>query len=283
MKYKIVTDSSANLTDAWAAEALSAAGFASVPLKIRSSVREFTDDDGLDVGEMVEVLRSAKGPSGSSCPNMSEWLSAIGDAEWAFLYTISRNLSGSYAAAVQAARDYTERYPDRRVYVFDTLSTGPEMQLLIEKTEEMLRAGCDFSEIVEGVEAYGKTTHLIFSLESLRNLAANGRVKPAVAALAGVLGIRVLAAASEEGTIEMRKKVRGERAMLRAMPDLMAEGGYFGGKVRIAHCFNEDAARALAEGIRESYPGADVEILVCRGLCSFYAERGGVLVGFEGA
>ena len=47
----------------------------------------------------------------------------------------------------------------------------------------------EFDEICEAILAYHKHTHLVFSLESLANLARNGRVKPAVAAVARVLGI----------------------------------------------------------------------------------------------
>ena len=51
----------------------------------------------------------------------------------------------------------------------------------------------------------------------------------------------------------------------------------------MAHCFNENAAKELAQSIRAAFAGVDVEIRACRGLCSFYAEKGGLLIGFETA
>ena len=279
-QYKIVADSSANITEAQG-EGLFCAEFRSVPLKIRTSRSEFVDDTSLDVLEMVEELRNTKGPSGSACPNAAEWLDAFDGGDEVFAFTISSNLSGSYASAVRAARDYEESHAGVRVHVFDSLSTGPEMQLMMEKAQELIRDGKSFDEIVDGVNAYHKRTRLVFSLESLRNLAANGRVKPAVAAIAGVLGIRVLAMASQQGTIEMLKKARGEKAMLRTLWEIMKERGFAGGKVRLAHCFNEGAAHELVEMIRAAFSDCDVRIIPCRGLCSFYAEKGGLLVGFE--
>ena len=281
-KYRIVADSSANLTGLpeeyrGGAEI----GFASVPLKIRTAKAEYVDDEALDVRVMVEEMCATKGRSGSACPNSAEWLEAMADGEEIFLFTISSNLSGSYASAVQAARDFEEANPGKRAYVFDSLSTGPEMELLVEKTLELIAEGKCFDEIVDGVRAYARRTRLTFSLESLHNLAANGRVSYAVATIAGVLGIRVLAIASEEGTIEMLKKPRGERAMLRTMWETMKERGFAGGKVRLAHCFNESAARELAAVIKEAFQNVDIRIRACRGLCSFYAEKGGLLVGFE--
>lgn len=57
--------------------------------------------------------------------------------------------------------------------------------------------------------------------------------------------------------------------------------GYKGGKLRIAHCFNEEAAKQLYDLLLKEFPTADIEIYNSRGLCSFYAEKGGLLVGFE--
>ena len=61
----------------------------------------------------------------------------------------------------------------------------------------------------------------------------------------------------------------------------MLDGGFAGGKVRIRHSENQAAAKQLAQIIRESFPNCDIRIGVNRGLCSYYAEKGGVLVGFE--
>ena len=62
---------------------------------------------------------------------------------------------------------------------------------------DLLAEGKEFDEICEEMLRYHKHTHLLFSLESLANLARNGRVKPAVAAVARMLGIRVIGQASE--------------------------------------------------------------------------------------
>ena len=124
-------------------------------------------------------------------------------------------------------------------------------------------------------------THLSFSLESLTNLARNGRVNPAVAKIAGVLGIRVVGVASDVGTLEPLHKIRGEKKALEALYQDMKDRGYKGGKVRIANCFNEPAGQTLEGLIRAQFPQAEVSHEKCGGLCSFYAEKGGLLVGYE--
>ena len=63
--------------------------------------------------------------------------------------------------------------------------------------------------------------------------------------------------------------------------DFPALLGFRGGKLRIAHCQNEAAALELKARIESVFPQTDVTIQPCRGLCSYYAEKGGLLVGFE--
>ena len=53
------------------------------------------------------------------------------------------------------------------------------------------------------------------------------------------------------------------------------------GRVRIAHCQNEEGAMKLRDMVVEKFGTVDVEVYTFRGLCSFYAEKGGILVGFE--
>ncbi|MBQ7025344.1 MAG: fatty acid-binding protein DegV, partial [Peptococcaceae bacterium] len=57
--------------------------------------------------------------------------------------------------------------------------------------------------------------------------------------------------------------------------------GYKGGKIRISHCCNESSAQKLKELIQAEFKKAKIEIGKTRGLCSYYAEKGGLLIGFE--
>lgn len=276
MGYKIIVDSSANMQSLPETEV-----FASVPLKIIAGDREFVDDRELDVADMVAFLGAYKGKSGTACPGVADWLEAFGDAEGVLCITITSNLSGSWNAARLAKEDYESKYPDRQVFVIDTLSTAGEMQLLARKARELLEEGMAFGEACRQTEAYLQKTGLMFSLESLRNLANNGRVSPVTAKLAGVLGIRVVGKASRVGTLEQTDKCRGEKKALSTLLSRMTEQGYRGGRMVIDHCMNEPAALQLKALVTETFPGADITVGTTGGLCSFYAEQGGLLIGFE--
>lgn len=275
MKTKIVMDSSSNL------QAFEGVDYACVPLKIVSGETEFVDDRDLNVDEMVQFLKSYKGKTGTACPGVGEYLDAFGDAEDVYCITITSNLSGSYNSALVAAHTYMEQHPERRVHVFDSLSTGAEMVLMAEKIRDLLTQKLSFDAIVQKVKTYQEKTRLMFCLESLHNLANNGRVSVAVAAMAGILGIRALGKASDVGTLEMVGKVRGEKKVVPELVRHFRELGYHGGKMIIDHCNNLASAAKLKEAIMGLFPSAEVRIGRTGGLCSFYAEQGGMIIGFE--
>lgn len=276
-KIKIVADSSCDMF------ALQSVDFATSPMKMITDEKDFVDDESLDVAAMVEFFDSYKGKSKSSCPNTGDWIEAFGDADDIFCVTITSGLSGSYNSASAAKKIYEAEHEGARVFVIDSLSAGPELTLLIEKLEACVQSGMAYEEICDTITAYQKKTGLVFMLKSLKTFANNGRVSPIVAKLVGIAGICIVGKASTEGTLEPMHKCRGEKKSLETLiQDLEAEG-YRAGKISIGHCQNEEAAHRLKTMIEEAYTGAQVEVHGFRGLCSFYAEKGGVLVGFEKA
>lgn len=276
MNFKIVTDSSANVLKS------DKVSLSSVPMKIRVEDIEYVDDENVNIEEMTSHLKRIKTKSTTSCPSPDEYIEAFGDADRIFCTTITSNLSGSYNAAMLAKNVFESENPGKKVFVIDTLSAGAEITLIIEKLEELIAAGEEYESICEKIMEYCRHTHLYFSLESLKNFANNGRVSPAVAKITGILGIRLVAKASDEGTIEPTNKPRGEKKAIEVIFENMKNTGYNGGKVIISHTENEGAAKTLSDMIMSEFPDANVGITRNRALCSFYAEPGGFLVGFEG-
>ena len=274
-KLKIVSDSSSDLLK------LDNADFDFSPMKILTDEREFVDDRNLDINEMATYLENYKGKSRTSCPNPSDWLEAFGDADDIICVTITSALSGSYNSACVAKQIYESENEGKRVFVLDTLSAGPEITLILKKLEEYLKNGMDYDTVCGHIKAYIKQTGLVFMLKSLNNFANNGRVSPLVARIAGFAGICIVGKASDEGTLEPTHKCRGEARSIETIIKDLSAMGLKNGKVSIAHCQNEEGALKLKNLIAEKFKNAQVEIHKLRGLCSFYAEKGGFLVGFE--
>ncbi len=276
MNYKIVADSSADLLT------IDGINFASAPLKICLEDKEYTDDATLNVAEMLDTLKAYKGKSRTSCPSSGEYFEAFSGADYVFCITITSNLSGSYNAAKVAEKMYLEEHPEAKIFVIDSLTTGPEMCLVIEKIISFAESGMEFDEICKAVTDYNTNhTRLIFALESMHNLANNGRVSPIVAKMAGMLGIRAIGRASTEGTLEMICKSRGAQNMVNDIFTNMKGDGYTGGRVIIHDACNKATAEMLKNKILSEFADADIKMGDARGLCSFYAEAGGLLIGFE--
>ena len=276
MAFKIVSDSSSNVLS------MGDVNYTTVPLKIIAE-KEYVDDVSLDLSGMMEDLRNHKGKSGSSCPNVGEWLEAFGDAEEIFCVTISRNLSGSFAASVQAGETYMEEHPGRKVFTFDSLAVGPEIMMIVDKIRQCEAEGLDYEATKAKVLEYHNRTHTVFCLESMLNLARNGRVSMAVAKIAGMLGIRVVGIAAD-GQVTPVHKPRGAKKATQTIVEMLKERGFEDGNIlRVAHCYAPEAAQALREAILAHFPNTRFMLEHTTALCSFYAEAGGLIIGFEGA
>lgn len=275
MNYRIVCDSSANMFS------FPNADFRNVPLTILVEDQPFVDDGMVNIKAMEEAMRNSKEKTGSSCPNIYQWQQAFEGADCIFAITITSALSGAYNSALQAAEQYMAEHPEVKIDVVDSLSTGPEMQIIAEKLAELFKEGKDFETIKKEIAEYQHHTHLLYSLQSLRNLAKNGRINPAVAKVLGLLGIRIIGRASDEGTVELVDKCRGAKKANRIVMEELERNGYNGRKVRISHNDNLEDAGALKMEILAKYPFADVSIIDCGALCSYYAEEHGFLIGYE--
>ncbi len=276
MAFRIVADSSANVLN------IPGVNYTTVPMKVVAA-KEYVDNESLDLAAMIKDLQQHKGKSGSSCPNVGEWLEAFQNAEEIFCITITKHLSGSYNAACQAAQMYMEEHPGTKVAVIDSLSAGPELMMIAEKLLECEKNGDDFNTALEKTLEYSNHNHTLFCLENMMNLARNGRVSLAVAKLAGMLGIRV-AGAAEGGELAPSIKPRGAKNTISALVKMIRERGFQDGNlIRVAHCYAEEAAHNLKAAILAEFPKARFILEPTTALCSFYAEVGGLIIGFEGA
>lgn len=275
MKYKLVADSSANILT------LSDMEFDSASMHIIVGEQEFVDDENIDVKQMQAAIDAHGGKTQTACPGPDAWITAFGDADVVFCVTITSHLSGAYNAAISAKGIYESDHPERKVYVLDSLSTGPEMILILEKLRELIAQNMDPEDIYSAITEYMKHTHLFFSLASLKNLANNGRVNSLVAKGIGVLGIKIVGRASSQGELEPMHKCRGDKRAFPCLVDMMKESEYNDGKIVIAHNDNPEGASQLKKEILAAFGDREIVMHSTRGLCSYYAEPGSVLVGFE--
>ncbi|MCR5792044.1 MAG: DegV family protein [Lachnospiraceae bacterium] len=276
---KFITDSSCDLLER--EDVL----FESVSLTINTEERTYVDDETLDINEMLDDLRQYRGKSHTACPGVAQWMDAYerGNADRIYVVTMTSGLSGTYNSAVVAREQFLEEHKDVQIHIFDTLTTGPEMSIILDKIIEMDTAGMEFEEVCKKGAEYIKKTGLYFAFQSLHNFAQNGRVSKVVASAVGMMGISIIGKASADGKVEPITKSRSEKKTILKIIEEMENGGYQGGKIKIGHVRNEELALKFKQALLDRYPMAPTELYECRGICSYYGESGGILIGCENA
>ena len=277
MTWKIVADSGCDYRQL-ATPAIDTT-FVSVPLTIQVADQVFIDDASLDIDKMMETMYATSEASKSACPSPDDYLRAFEGAK--HIFVVTGTLSGSQNSAQLAKNLYLEEHPDTQIHVIDSLSAGGEVDLIVEKINDLIDQGLSFEEVVEVITTYQEKTKLLFVLAKVDNLVKNGRLSKLIGTVVGLLNIRMVGEASETGTLELLQKARGAKKSLQAACEELLKTGYAGGRIVMAHRSNEKFCQQLSELLREKFPQAEIKIIPTSGLCSFYAEEGGLLMGYE--
>ncbi|ERK56078.1 EDD domain protein, DegV family [Gemella bergeri ATCC 700627] len=279
MNWKIVVDTGCDLREI--PNLAKNTVFERIPFSIQIGEKEYKDTLDLDIDFMMEKIYSSEKVARSACPSPNAFLSAYENADNIFVLTLTSGLSGSYNSAKIAEKMLYEINPTTNIHVIDSLSAGGHMDLLVLKLNSLIDQGYGFEEIVEKITEYHKNSKLLFVLEKVDNLVKNGRLSKLAATVVGLLNIRMVGEASAEGTLHLLHKVRGEKKAITEIISEMKKHGYKGGKVVITHRNNEGICKKLESKLREFYGNITFSIIRTSGLCSFYAEEGGILLGYE--
>lgn len=279
MSWMIVCDTSCEIRD------LEDLGFdvqfGLVPFKIRVGEREFVDLPTLNTAQMLKAMTEYKGGSSTACPSPEEWAEQFLKADNVIAITISHNLSGSYNAAQSAREMVLDEYPDKNIFILDTLSCAGALAEAAELANRLAAENTRFEEVCRAVTDHNSSGHILFALASFDNLAKAGRVSKVVGFIAGALNMRVLGRRTPDGKIDFFFKTRGEtRVLARILEQMDLDGFDCSHTVRISHCNNAQAAGLLEHGIHAKWPKAKVTITPCAGLCSFYAQDKGIILTY---
>ncbi|MCL2491476.1 MAG: DegV family protein, partial [Coriobacteriia bacterium] len=251
------------------------------PLTVIVGEKEFVDDDNLDVDEMMSEMKAYQGPTTSACPSVGTYAESFRRAKNTICVTITSQLSASYESALQAKEMVEAEDPTRNIHVVDSRATSGKMTLIAEEAERLIKKGLSFSEVARLADEARDSIMLFFSLASFDNLIKNGRMPKYQGMLGQILKMRPVAYATKEGTIEILDKPRGEKAMLRKMVERMQEFRNLEDKsVIISHCNAEEVALKLKEKLEETANLKSIRVMPTRGLCSFYTDEGGFIVGY---
>ena len=278
MKWNIVSDSSIDLFELEMPQ--ENVEFSTVPFAIGVGEANYIDDENLNISELISATKACKTASRTACPSAGAWYEQFKKEGNVIAITITSGLSGSYNSACVARDMILEEQPDKKVAVIDSLSTGPEMVLILRKLCELIGENKDFDTVITETHKHMNHTHVVFALSSFDNLVKNGRMNKVAGFIANKLGLLGIGIASEKGTIEIKGVSRGRRKALDAIITDMKQRGTYIKNVVISHCQNAEFAEQVKNEVQNVWNDAKVTIVPTRGLCSYYAEQGGLIIGF---
>ena len=252
-----------------------------VPFSLQIEDKVYEDTLDLNIDEMMREIYASSEPARSACPSPEAYLAAYKGADNVIVLTLTGGMSGSYNSAVIGEKMLREENENANIHIINTLSAGGQIDLFLLKINELIKEGLSFDELVSEMTKYQENTKLIFSLEKVDNLVKNGRLSKFAAAVVGLLNMRMVGEASKEGTLHLLHKVRGEKKAISTVVEEMIKAGYKGGRAVITHRNNENICKKIEEKLKEKFSNVEFIIVPTSGICSFYGEEGGMLLGYE--
>lgn len=276
MKYKIIVDSSSNLTKDYLVD--DEIGFDVAPLTLNIAGKEYVDDGVDKADEVLEALNSTKEKATSSCPSTGVYLEMMSGATYYIVITLTEKLSGSYNSALVAKSMHTT---PNNVFVLDSKLVCGALRILVNKAVELIKSGLNFEEIQKQLTIERDKGNLLFVLDKFDNFIKSGRINKLVGFLASKLAIKPLCY-GDNGEIKIMAKIRTFPGVIKK---LVVEIGSLCKETKdricvISHTCNEKFAKVLKDLISKAYHFKEVIIEKNRALCSFYALEGGIIVSF---
>ena len=260
-KYVIVTDSSSDLTR----DIINDPEVVYLQLDVLMDGEASKANCDVDIKDFYAKLRSKKNAT-TSAVNIDKFIETFDkylSEGYDVLYLgFSSGLSGTFNAGFVAAKELSEKYPERKVFAVDTLAASLGEGLLVYYAFKMKQDGADIESVRDYVEENKLKLCHWFTVDDLFFLKRGGRINAATAIVGSMLSIKPVLHVDNKGRLISVSKARGRRAALDALFDKMKETAIEPEKqvVFISHGDSEEDAKYLADRIKTELGSPEVVI-----------------------
>ena len=179
---------------------------------------------------------------------------------------LSSGISGSYNSAMSAAMIAREQFPDRKIYVVDSLGASSGFGLIMETLADLRDGGMNIDELHDWVEANKLRMHHWFFSTDLSFYVRGGRISRAAGLFGSLLNICPLLNMDNFGRLIPRSKLRGKRKAISEIVERMeqhAENGLnYAGKCFISNSACYDDVRQVADLVEQRFPHLNGKVLI---------------------
>ncbi len=282
MSYKIITDSTADLT----VEMTDALGVQVIPLRFTIDGKTYRDRE-MPEKTFYAKLREGK-MSTTTQINADEFKEifepVLQSGEDVLYIAFSSGLSGTYQSACIARDDLAPLYPERKLYVFDSLCASMGEGLLVYLAAKLQKAGTDIDTLLQWLGSHAPQLAHWFTVDDLNHLKRGGRVSAATALVGTMLGIKPVLHVDDEGHLIPVSKVRGRRQSLDALVQRMEASAITPKEqtVFISHGDCEEDAKYIAEKVKAKFGVQHIEINYIGPVIGAHSGPGTVALFFLG-
>ncbi len=178
----------------------------------------------------------------------------------------SSGLSGSFNSAVIARGELLEKYPDRKLFIVDSLSASSGYGLLVDMAVDMRNSGASIEEVHAWVEQNKLNVHHWFFSTDLTHYKRGGRISATSATMGTLLNICPLLNMSCDGKLTPQKKIRGKKRVMeeivQTMEDHAQNGTAYTGKCFISNSACYEDARKVADMVEERFPALKGQVMI---------------------
>ena len=264
-KYVLVTDSSCDLSEAMVREL----DLSVLPLSFHigeTSYKDHPDRREMDPKDFYDRIRSGAMPT-TSAVNPEEYIEHLTpfleQGQDVLVLAFSSGLSTTCQSAQIAAAELSERYPERKLLVVDTLCASMGQGLLCWHAAQKRLAGESMEAVRDWCEENKLRLCHWFTVDDLMHLKRGGRVSAATAVVGTMLQIKPVLHVDDEGRLINVSKARGRRASLDALVSKAGELATEPAAQRlmlISHSDCETDAQYVADQIKEKYGVQRIEL-----------------------
>lgn len=177
---------------------------------------------------------------------------------------LSSGISGVYNSACIAQEMMLEKYPERKIYIVDSLAASSGYGLLMDKLADLRDQGKNIDEIHEWAQKHKKEVQHWFFTSDLTFFIKGGRVSKTAGFIGGVMNICPLLNVNFEGKLIPRQKVRTKKKVMKTIVDRMEElatdGADYSEKCYISQSACMEDAQAVADLVEKRFPKLDGKV-----------------------
>lgn len=279
MKFTIIADSACDLkSNDLVGENFE---FVTIPIPIVIDGDLITDDESFDTKELITILKTSKNFK-TSCPPPDAFAQEMRDNDNIIVVTISSGISGTYNSARLAAEMVKEEFPDKKIFVLDSLSATSGQTLILDMLKSLIESNLTFEEVTERITEFRDTVSVRFIVQDLGNLIKTGRMSKLTGKICSILTIRLICGDNGKGEIKVHNKSIGQRRALMELIKMPIDKlkDKKDSPIIITHCQNEEEALLIKEKLMSKYGFNNIRIYAMRGIASLFANEKGLALSY---